>query len=81
MLQHEAALEQIKRTRLVAILRGRGSGQALDIASALYEGGVGALEFLPSTMTIPIVWRTTASVFMRYGAVSRRICWWDAVQR
>ena len=45
MLQHEAALEQIKRTRLVAILRGIGSGQALDIASALYEGGVRALEF------------------------------------
>lgn len=80
MLQHEAALEQIKRTRLVAILRGIGSGQALDIASALYEGGVRALEFT-FDHDDPIVWRTTASVFMRYGAVSRRICWWDAVQR
>ena len=79
MLQHEAALEQIKRTRLVAILRGIGSGQALDIASALMKGAFGHWS-LPSTMTIPIVWHTTERIHA-VRSVSRRICWWDAVQR
>lgn len=45
MLQHEEALGLLMRTRLVAILRGVRNEQAIDIASALYEGGVRALEF------------------------------------
>lgn len=44
MLQHDSALGLLRKTRLVAILRGVSSEQVLDIASALYEGGVRALE-------------------------------------
>lgn len=44
-MNHEQALSLIKKTKLVAILRGVPVEQALDVAKALYEGGVRTLEF------------------------------------
>lgn len=45
MMQHDRSLALLKQTRLVAILRGVRNETAVDVAAALYEGGVRALEF------------------------------------
>ena len=45
MMQHDRSLALLKQTRLVAILRGVRNEIAVDVAAALYEGGVRALEF------------------------------------
>lgn len=44
-MRYEEAVALVKKTRLVAILRGIPLDKAVPVAQALYEGGVRVLEF------------------------------------
>ena len=43
-MTHDAVIELVQKTRIIAILRGDMGGKELAIAEALAEGGVSALE-------------------------------------
>jgi len=43
-MTHDAVLDLVQKTRIIAILRGDMAGRELEIAEALAEGGVSALE-------------------------------------
>lgn len=64
ILTREQGLEAIERTRIIAIVRGVAEEQILQVADALYRGGVRVMEV---TMNTPGAPRMIASLQESYG--------------